>query len=52
MEIASKSEEATREFLLQHSSHTVDQLGKDIDRIEKGLKKRHKDLRHIDLELN
>jgi len=49
---AAKSDEKAREFLLQHSSETVDQLGKDIDRIEKGLKRNHKDLRHIDLELN
>lgn len=52
MRLASESSEAAREFLLKHSSDTIDQLGKDIDRIETGLKQSNKDLRHIDLELN
>merc|ERR1711981_195522 len=52
MEIASKSVDDTKEFLLKHSEGAIDQLGNEIDRIEADLKVKHKNLRHIDLELN
>jgi len=52
MRLASESDEGTKEFLMRHSEGSIDSLGKDIDRIEKGLKNKHKHLRHIDLELN
>lgn len=52
MRVASGSDELAKEFLLGHSEGTIDSLGNDIDRIEQGLKVKHKHLRHIDLELN
>ena len=52
MRVASGSDELAKEFLLGHSEGSIDSLGNDIDRIEQGLKVKHKHLRHIDLELN
>jgi len=52
MRVASGSDELAKEFLLGHSEGSIDSLGNDIDRIERGLKVKHKNLRHIDLELN
>lgn len=52
LELAGQSDEETRKFLLEQSERMIDQLGRDIDRIETSLKDSHKDLRHIDLELN
>merc|ERR1711879_250628 len=52
MAVASKSLEGTEEFLLRHAEGSIDQLGDDIDRIEADLKRKHRLLKHIDLELN
>ena len=52
MKRASETKEGTKEFLMGHSEGSIDKLGNEIDRIEKGLKKKHPHLRHIDLELN
>lgn len=37
-------------FVLKHGERIVDTLGEEVDRIEKVLKKKYPDLRHVDLE--
>lgn len=38
-------------FLLKHGENIVDRVGAEIDRIERNLRKRYPDLRHVDLEV-
>lgn len=38
-------------FFLKHGENIVDLLGAEIDRVEKELKKKHPQLRHVDLEV-
>ncbi|XP_065314645.1 proton-coupled zinc antiporter SLC30A9, mitochondrial-like [Gordionus sp. m RMFG-2023] len=38
-------------FLLKHGENIVDLLGAEIDRIEQTLKKKHPEMRHVDLEV-
>ncbi|KAK7486958.1 hypothetical protein BaRGS_00021774 [Batillaria attramentaria] len=37
-------------FMLKHGERIIDSLGEEVDRIEKVLKKKYPDLRHVDLE--
>ncbi|XP_018329901.1 zinc transporter 9 [Agrilus planipennis] len=39
------------QFLLKHGENIVDMLGAEIDRIERKLRKKHPEIRHVDLEL-
>ncbi|XP_074604456.1 solute carrier family 30 member 9 [Brevipalpus obovatus] len=43
--------EQSETFFLKHGENIVDLLGAEIDRIEKELKKKHPQLRHVDLEV-
>ncbi|XP_075544807.1 solute carrier family 30 member 9 isoform X1 [Dermacentor variabilis] len=38
-------------FMLKHGENIVDLLGAQVDRIESNLKKRHPEVRHVDLEV-
>ncbi|XP_003744908.1 zinc transporter 9 [Galendromus occidentalis] len=38
-------------FMLKHGENVIDLLGAQVDRIERKLKKRHPDVRHVDLEV-
>lgn len=38
-------------FMLKHGENIVDLLGAQVDRIESSLKKRHPEVRHVDLEV-
>merc|ERR1712029_213661 len=38
-------------FMLKHGENTVDCLGEQVDRLEKELKEKHPDVRHVDLEV-
>jgi len=38
-------------FLLKHGEQMVDCLGAEVDRIEKNLKEKHPEIRHVDLEV-
>ncbi|XP_029655426.1 zinc transporter 9-like [Octopus sinensis] len=40
-----------KSFLLFHGKNSIDQLGQEVDRIEKILKSKHPNLRHVDLEV-
>nr|CAB3266221.1 zinc transporter 9-like [Phallusia mammillata] len=46
-----KTMEELEQVLLRYGEHVIDTLGVQIDRIETELKKKHSDLRHIDLEV-
>jgi zinc transporter 9 len=46
-----KTIEDVDSFMLKHGENIVDLIGAEIDRIEKELKKKHPEVRHIDLEL-
>lgn len=46
-----KTIEELEAFLLKHGENIVDNLGAEIDRIEKQLKMKHPEIRHCDLEL-
>ncbi|XP_023223713.1 zinc transporter 9-like [Centruroides sculpturatus] len=46
-----KTIEEVEAFMLRHGENIVDMLGGEVDRIEKGLKKRHPEVRHVDLEV-
>jgi len=39
------------QFMLKQGENIVDMLGAEVDRIEKELKKRHPQVRHVDLEV-
>ncbi|CAG2106030.1 unnamed protein product, partial [Medioppia subpectinata] len=43
--------EEVEAFMLKHGENIVDLLGAEVDRIEKELKKRHPQVRHVDLEV-
>ena len=38
-------------FMLRHGENVVDCLGEQVDRLEKELKEKHPDVKHIDLEV-
>ena len=38
-------------FMLKHGENVVDCLGEQVDRLEKELKEKHPDVRHVDLEV-
>lgn len=38
-------------FMLKHGESIIDLLGAQVDRIERKLKERHPDVRHVDLEV-
>lgn len=38
-------------FMVKHGENTIDRLGIEIDRIEAEMKKRHPEIRHVDLEV-
>lgn len=38
-------------FMLKHGENVIDLLGAQVDRIERKLKERHPDVRHVDLEV-
>lgn len=38
-------------FLLEHGEEVIDMLGQQVDRIEKNIKKRNPEVRHVDLEI-
>ena len=38
-------------FILKHGENVIDLLGAQVDRIERKLKERHPDVRHVDLEV-
>lgn len=46
-----KNEKDAEEFLLKHGENIVDCLGQEVDRIEKDLKTKHPEVRHVDLEV-
>jgi len=43
--------QALEAFLLRHGENMVDCLGAEVDRIEKNLKQKHPEVRHVDLEV-
>ncbi|KAB7501044.1 Zinc transporter 9, partial [Armadillidium nasatum] len=43
--------EDVEDFILKHGESIVDSLGAEVDRIENSLKKKHPEVRHIDLEI-
>jgi zinc transporter 9 len=46
-----KTIEDVEAFMLKHGENIVDLIGAEIDRIERELKKKHPQLRHVDLEV-
>uniref|UniRef100_UPI00358EA5BA proton-coupled zinc antiporter SLC30A9, mitochondrial-like n=1 Tax=Myxine glutinosa TaxID=7769 RepID=UPI00358EA5BA len=46
-----QSAEALEAFMLKHGENIIDSLGSEIDRLEKELKKRNPEVRHVDLEI-
>lgn len=46
-----KTIEEVESLMLKHGENIVDLIGAEIDRIEKELKKKHPQLRHVDLEV-
>jgi len=46
-----ESEKDAEEFLLKHGENIVDCMGIEVDRIEKVLKTKHPEVRHVDLEV-
>ncbi|XP_023336602.1 zinc transporter 9, partial [Eurytemora carolleeae] len=46
-----QNEKDAEEFLLKHGENIVDCLGQEVDRIEKNLKTKHPEVRHVDLEV-
>ena len=43
--------EATKSFLVHHINGGVDHVGKEIDIIEKSIKTRFPQIKHVDLEI-
>merc|ERR1712212_126428 len=48
---AVESEAQLEAFLLKHGENMVDCLGAEVDRIEKNLKQKHPEVRHVDPEV-
>ncbi|NXW35638.1 ZNT9 protein, partial [Phaetusa simplex] len=46
-----KTLEELEAFMLKHGENIVDTLGAEVDRLEKDLKQRNPDVRHVDLEI-
>lgn len=46
-----ENENMMEEFLLKHGEQMVDCLGAEVDRIERNLKAKHPEVRHVDLEV-
>ena len=46
-----KDEQELSKFLIKHGEQIVDCLGAEVDRIEKNLKEKHPEVRHVDLEV-
>jgi len=46
-----ENEKQLEEFLLKHGEQMVDCLGAEVDRIERNLKEKHPEVRHVDLEV-
>lgn len=46
-----ETEEDVETFLLKHGENMVDCLGAEVDRMEKNLKRKHPEVRHVDLEV-
>ncbi|KAK2176267.1 hypothetical protein NP493_673g00011 [Ridgeia piscesae] len=47
---AMRNIEDVEAFMLKHGEAIVDTLGSEVDRIEQNLKKKHPEIRHVDLE--
>ncbi|CAL9707226.1 unnamed protein product [Knipowitschia caucasica] len=46
-----KSTEELETFMLKHGENIIDTLGAEVDRLEKELKQRNPEVRHVDLEI-
>ncbi|XP_026641045.1 zinc transporter 9 [Microtus ochrogaster] len=46
-----KTPEQLEAFMLKHGENIIDTLGAEVDRLEKELKKRNPEVRHVDLEI-
>lgn len=46
-----EDEQMLEAFLLKHGEQMVDCLGAEVDRIERNLKEKHPEVRHVDLEV-
>ncbi|XP_069487846.1 proton-coupled zinc antiporter SLC30A9, mitochondrial [Ambystoma mexicanum] len=46
-----KNPEDLEAFMLKHGENIIDTLGAEVDRLEKELKQRNPDVRHVDLEI-
>ncbi|RMC14149.1 hypothetical protein DUI87_09239 [Hirundo rustica rustica] len=46
-----KTLEELEAFMLKHGENIIDMLGAEVDRLEKDLKQRNPDVRHVDLEI-
>nr|XP_003221596.1 PREDICTED: zinc transporter 9 [Anolis carolinensis] len=46
-----KNLEELETFMLKHGENIIDTLGAEVDRLEKELKKRNPEVRHVDLEI-
>ncbi|OXB63583.1 hypothetical protein ASZ78_014208 [Callipepla squamata] len=46
-----KTLEELEAFMLKHGENIIDTLGAEVDRLEKDLKQRNPDVRHVDLEI-
>ncbi|XP_029416543.1 zinc transporter 9 isoform X3 [Nannospalax galili] len=46
-----KTPEQLEAFMLKHGENIIDTLGAEVDRLEKELKKRNPEIRHVDLEI-
>ncbi|XP_059528373.1 proton-coupled zinc antiporter SLC30A9, mitochondrial isoform X4 [Myotis daubentonii] len=46
-----KTPEELEIFMLKHGENIIDTLGAEVDRLEKELKKRNPEVRHVDLEI-
>lgn len=46
-----KTPEELENFMLKHGENIIDTLGAEVDRLEKELKQRNPEVRHVDLEI-
>ncbi|GAB1289698.1 Zinc transporter 9 [Apodemus speciosus] len=46
-----RTPEQLEAFMLKHGENIIDTLGAEVDRLEKELKKRNPEIRHVDLEI-
>ncbi|KAJ8269461.1 hypothetical protein COCON_G00120680 [Conger conger] len=46
-----KTAEELENFMLKHGENIIDMLGAEVDRLEKELKQRNPEVRHVDLEI-